>query len=149
MVACTRAKLHHLFKIDFVRFCIVGGLGFFINLALLTLFKVGFGLPIFLSQLLAAEIALFCNFMLHHHWTYRAARVDKSIPALILQFHMSSWPAIIGSAMMVTAAHNLLGLNNVWALAVSSMVALGWNYFWSKFIIWKNVTEKEVERIAS
>jgi dolichol-phosphate mannosyltransferase len=148
MVAYTRAKLLHLLKIDFVRFCIVGGTGFVINFILLTLLHKMFGLHIFLAQLISAEIALFINFMLHHHWTYKAHKVNKTFTSLIVQFHATSWPAILGSSLMVSFFEKVLNLGNLPALAISSIIALFWNFSWSKFVVWKDVKSKEVETLV-
>jgi len=145
----TKRRAKRLLKIEFIRFCIVGGTGFVINLVLLTLFRKFFGLPVFFAQLIGAEIALFSNFLLHHYWTYKNRHVQKSLITLLLQFHATTWPAIIGSALMVHAGERLLHLNDLLALTISSTVALAWNFVWSKFVIWKSVSPKEIEEIAT
>jgi putative flippase GtrA len=144
MVAYTRAGFQRLIKIDFVRFCIVGGTGFVINLIILILLHKTLHVPIFIAQLIGAEIALFSNFIMHHNWTYKAHKVEKSISTLLVQFHASTWPAILGSALMVTAGEKLLHFGNLLALAVSSVIALLWNFGWSKYVIWRDVPSKEV-----
>jgi dolichol-phosphate mannosyltransferase len=149
MVVYMRHKIAYLLRLDFVRFCIVGGTGFVVNFALLTLFTQVGGLSAFPAQLISAELGLFGNFMLHHHWTYKRHHVEKSLPALLLQFHATSWPAILGSSVMVSGGEKYLRLNNLAALAVSSAVLLGWNFAWSKFVVWRDVTPKEIEEIAS
>src|SRR3990167_7331510 len=93
-------KIKNLHKIDFVRFCIVGTLGFIINFGLLTLLFKVLNLHIFIAQLISSEIALFNNFVLHHNWTYKGNMTNKSIKTLLVQFHASSWTAIIGSAQL-------------------------------------------------
>ena len=137
-----------MLKLEFVRFCIVGGTGFVINFALLAALPKVFGLPLLASQFIGAEVALFSNFMLHHHWTYRAHKVDKSMKSLVIQFHATSWPAIVGSTVMVYVGVRVLHLNKLEALAISSVIALLWNFAWSKLVIWRDVTPKEVEEIA-
>jgi putative flippase GtrA len=144
----TKAQIKRLLKIDFVRFCIVGGTGFVINLILLTLFHTALALPVFLAQLFASEIALFSNFLLHHHWTYKDRTVLKTKQRLLIEFHASSWPAIIGSAVMVTACEKFLHFGSVLALVTSSAIALFWNFAWSKYVIWRGITRQEVEEIA-
>lgn len=148
MVAYTRARIQHLLKIDFVRFCIVGGTGFVINFIILTVLTRSLDAPIFIAQFIGAEIALFSNFMLHHHWTYKGHGVEKGIPRLIVQFHASSWPAIVGSTLMVTAFEKLLHFDNLMALASASAIALLWNFGWTRYVIWRKVTPAEIERIA-
>jgi dolichol-phosphate mannosyltransferase len=148
MVAHTKARLQHLIKLDFIRFCIVGGTGFVINFFILTVLHNFLDFPVFLAQLIGAEVALFSNFMMHHHWTYKAHRVEKTKLTLIIQFHASTWPAIIGSTLMVTAGEKLLHFSDLLALAVSSAIALLWNFSWSKYVVWRDVTPKEIEKIV-
>ena len=148
MIVYTKEKIKHLLKVDFVRFCIVGGLGFVINLALLAVFTQILKMPVYIAQFLGAEIALGSNFFLHHHWTYKRNKVNKTIPTLLWQFHATSWPAIIGSTIMVSAGVSIFHINKFVALVISSVIALGWNFAWSKFVIWRNITERQIEEIA-
>lgn len=149
MIAYTNEQLRRLLKVDFVRFCIVGGTGFLINMSLLALLTHTFGLPVFVAQFIGAEVALFSNFMLHHHWTYKHNRVNKSLPSLLVQFHATTWPAIIGSTVMVSSGVEIFHLNAYVALVVSSVIALLWNFGWSKYVIWRDVGEKEIEEIVA
>lgn len=144
MLAYSRAQIVNLLKIDFIRFCIVGGTGFTINLVILVLLNKVLGVHIFIAQLIGAEVALFSNFMLHDKWTYKHHKVEKKKQRLLIQFHMTTWPAILGSALMVTGFEKLFSFNNPTALAVSSIIALMWNFFWSKYVVWRRVTPEEV-----
>jgi len=45
---------------------------------------------------------------------------------------------------MVTALVHLLHFTSLGALAVSSAVALVWNFVWSKFVIWRDVATHTV-----
>jgi len=148
MIKFVRGKITAMLRYDFIRFCMVGGLGFLINILLLILFRRLFGFPIFVSQFLGAEVALFSNFVLHQQWTYKNNKNDKSLSSLLVQFHLTSWPAILGSSFMVSFGASTLHFNSFTALVVSSIVVLGWNYFWSKFVIWKNITNKEVMELS-
>ena len=147
VIVYTREQIKRLLKIDFVRFCIVGGTGFVINLIILTVLHRVFSMPIFFAQLIAAEIALFSNFLLHHNWTYKNNKVKKSMFTLLIQFHATSWPAIIGSAIMVSLCEKVLHFNELYSLITSSLVALMWNFGWSKYVVWRKVTEKDIQEI--
>jgi len=135
--------MRRLLKIDFVRFCIVGATGFVINFVLLTALYKGLHSPLFLAQVVAAEVALFSNFMFHHHWTYKASNVRKTISTLIIQFHLTSWVAVIGSALIVSFGVHVLHLGYFMALVVASATALFWNFAWSKFAIWRHHNEPD------
>ena len=148
MVAYTREQFNRLIKIEFIRFCIVGGTGFIINFLILAALSHFFDAPVALAQFIGAEIALFSNFLLHHNWTYKMKRVHKSITTLLVQFHATSWPAILGSTIMVSAGVDLLHLSKLTALAISSAIALLWNFVWTKFVIWRDMTPKNIEEIT-
>jgi len=136
--------MRRLLQSDFIRFCIVGSLGFFINFAILTLLYKVFHSPLFISQIIAAEIALFSNFMFHHHWTYKANHVRKTLSKLIVQFHLTTWFAVIGSALIVSAGVHVLHLHYFPSLVLASGTALLWNFGWSKFVIWRQHTPHEI-----
>jgi putative flippase GtrA len=130
-----------LLRIDFVRFSLVGALGFVINFTILTLLYKVLGMQLFVAQLISGEIALFSNFHLHHTWTYKRHQVTKSIPTLLIQFHLTSWMAIIGTAILVTVGVDLLKLNYIIALFLAGGIAMFWNFVWTKFVIWKSKSE--------
>lgn len=130
--------MRRLLRHDFVRFCIVGASGFLINFAILTLLYRKFHSPLFIAQIIAAEIALFSNFMFHHHWTYKASKVRKTMTKLIVQFHLTSWVAVIGSASIVSLGVGVLNLHYFPSLVIASGSALLWNFGWSKFVIWRH-----------
>lgn len=144
MISYSAKKIKRLLRIDFIRFSLVGGTGFVINLSILTALHKGLGLALVPSQLVGAEIALFSNFMLHHHWTYKGRNHQKKLSSLIVQFHAVSWPAILGSTLMVSFGVIVLNFSDLVALAFSSCIALLWNFFWSKYVVWRDVKSSQV-----
>lgn len=131
-----------MLRYDFIRFCLVGGIGFIINLALLSLLYKVLDMPILVAQFIAAELSLFNNFILHHKWTYKRSAVTKTLPTLIVQFHASSWAAIIGSTLIVSFCVGVLEWNYILALVLASAIALLWNFVWTKYGIWRQPTQK-------
>ncbi len=125
-----------------MRFCLVGALGFLINLVLLDILYKWLHSPLILSQIVASEIALFSNFMFHHRWTYKAHHVRKTITKLIVQFHLTSWVAVVGSTILVTVGVTVFKLDSSVSLVIASAIALFWNFAWSKFVIWRKVPDK-------
>ena len=138
MVAYAKRKLNQALGITFIRFCVVGAWGFGLNFALLTTLYKEFGLSLFISQLIAGEIALFNNFLLHHHWTYKKRKSQKAFQDLLVQFHATSWVAIVGTALIVNLGVRYAHLSYFASLVIGGMAALAWNYMWSKFVIWKH-----------
>lgn len=140
------AKLATYARTDFVKFCMVGGSGFVLNLGILTFFYRILGWPVFVSQLIAGEVALFSNFMLHHNWTYKNRSGKKSILHLLWQFHATSWLAIVGTAAVLSFMIHAAKFPYLIALGLAAGSALIWNFVWSKYVIWRHhevVTEKD------
>lgn len=148
MISYSVAKIKRLLKVDFIRFCIVGGSGFIINLTILTSLHKGLGITLVVSQLIGAEVALFSNFVLHHRWTYKNRNHQKNILNLIVQFHVVSWPAIIGSTVMVSFGVIVLKLSDLIALVFSSVIALLWNFVWSKYVVWRDIKPDKISSIV-
>jgi len=138
--------MQKLLRHHFVRFCIVGMFGFLVNFVLLTVLYKGLHMHLFIAQLISSEVALFGNFILHHNWTYKGHVTRKSVGELLVQFHASSWAAIIGSALIVAGGVKFFHLHYFVALVIASAVALMWNFGWTKFVIWRHHHEMPVER---
>jgi putative flippase GtrA len=145
VIAYTKDKIIRLLKVEFIRFCIVGVTGFIINFILLYILNGVFGLYIVLAQLIGAEVALFSNFIMHHNWTYKHHKVEKTKHRLIMQFHLTTWPAILGSVAMVSVSVKVFHLSNFVALIISSVISLFWNFVWSKYVIWRNVSPADIQ----
>lgn len=124
-----------LIKKSIGRFVVVGALGFVINFSILTLLYKFLGFQLLPSQLFAAEVAIICNFYLHNAWTYRDA-IKDSFRKRLVEFHASSW---IGSGITTVALILLVdrGVGYFVALVVGAVLALVWNFFWTRFFIWK------------
>jgi len=125
-------------RFDFVRFSIVGLLGFLINLALLSLFYKVLGWPLLIAQMIAAEVALAHNFLWHHYWTYQNSKVHKTLGALAIQFHATSWVAIVGSGLLMSALVETAKIEYLTSLVITAAAAMVWNFGWTKFVIWQH-----------
>lgn len=133
-----------LLKIDFVRFCMVGVVGFAVNYAALFVLYELVGLPILAAQLLGAETALFSNFIFHHFWTYRGRTQKKRIRVLLAQFHMSFWAGALINSSVVVVTVWWIGWHYFFGLVAGSLAALFWNFFWTKFYIWRHSSRQDL-----
>ncbi len=133
-------KLANLLKQDFVKFCIVGALGFLINLTLLRWLLHVVGLPVYFAQPLSGEVAYLSNFFFHHIWTYRG-RSNKDLPRLLVEFHAASWSGMLLTAVIVSTLIGVFRVSDTLSLAAASAVVLFWNYFWTKFFIWRHAEQ--------
>lgn len=129
-----------MLAIDTVRFVIVGGLGFVINLIVLVILHDFTGLGVGISQLVGAELAILSNFYLHSNWTYKGA-VEKPLATRLAQFHASAWVGSGITSIILIVSVNRLHIYYPIALVIGSSGGLVWNYVWTKFVIFKKITQ--------
>ena len=137
-----KGVVRRLLRQDFVRFCMVGAVGFLINLVILKLLHDAWGWPIVLATLIGSEVAYFSNFLFHNSWTYKhKAKVEKSFKRLLVQFHLSAWSGMLLNVLIVYIAVTMFHLDSAIGLVIASVIVLFWNYVWTKFYIWRNQHE--------
>jgi putative flippase GtrA len=142
MIARVQLIMTRLLKQDFVRFCAVGVIGFLINLVILKFLHDGMGWPVIVATLLGSEAAYFSNFLFHNFWTYKdGTRVEKSFGRLLAQFHLSAWSGMLLNTLIVFVAVTFFALDSAIGLVIASVIVLFWNYFWTKFYIWRKQTD--------
>ena len=140
LYAAVRKQLQR----EFVRFCLVGAVGFVVNLSTLTLARESLGLPVELAVLLGGEVALVSNFLFHNYWTYKERPQNKKIAVLFMQFHVAFWSGNGINAILTLLMIKQLGWSSVVSLAIASAIVLFWNFAWTRYYIWraKEVTEE-------
>lgn len=136
-----KQKTTQLLKIDFIRFGVVGAVGFLVTAIFLQLFHGVFGLDIFPATLLASEIGLLSNFVFHEKWTYKSANhKDKPLWTKFWQFNMSSWSGVVLITLIESFCVKILHLNYLFSLIIAAAITMFWNFFWTKYFIFRGHT---------
>lgn len=151
--AWAKGKVQRALKIDFVRFAMVGTVGFLITACSLRLFHGAFGLQITLATFISSEIGMLSNFAFHQNWTYN--NVDHSHTPLhrkFINFHMSSWSGVVIVTLLESLGVAVFHWNYMLSLVFAAGIAMFWNFFWTKYYIFRGRTPKVLmnpEDIAS
>ncbi len=126
-------------QIDFIRFCIVGSVGFFVTLILkASVFK---NVETTLAFFLSSEGGMLSNFAFHEKWTYNQVdHHDKSLAKKFLHFQLSSLSGIVILTAISSVGVNVFHLSDFLSLAIAAGITMFWNYFWTKFYIFKGKT---------
>jgi len=134
-----KQKVKKLLQIDFIRFGIVGFVGFLVTLVLkVTIFG---SLNDFLATFLGSEGGMVSNFIFHEKWTYNNVNHhSKSIGKKFFHFQLSSLSGVLLITGINGAGIRYLHLSNLFSLVIASAVVMFWNYFWTKFFIFKGST---------
>lgn len=119
--------------LQLVRFGLVGGVGFVVNLAVYALFVHGVGLEYRIASVIAWLVAVINNFVLNRHWTFDAREGLARFQAI--RFLLVSLAAEIISLVLLTILVQDGGLSKVpaQALAVGASMPLNFlgNKLWS------------------
>ena len=120
----------------FLLFCIVGGMGLGVHLAMLRLGLTA-GMPFPPAQTVAVIAAMTGNFLLNNQLTYR----DKRLSGLGLLRGLFGFYAIssVGAVANVGMASWLYAYQPVWWLAGAAGAVMGafWNYSMSTMLVWR------------
>ena len=128
-------------KIKFIKFGIVGGTGFVVNLVFLRLFRA-LGLSELIVWIFATELAIINNYIFNNIWTFKDNEIKglKTILAKFLQFNLTSAGALLIQSIAGPIGTRLIGEQYdfvVLALIVVFLV-LPYNYLMYTRVIWKN-----------
>lgn len=137
----VRGQADRALQIDFIRFGIVGSVGFVVTAIALHTFKNILGLNVLPATLLASECGLLSNFVFHQNWTYK--HVDHSHKSLwkkFVHFQTSSWSGVVIFTAIETIAVTKFKINDMIALVIASGITMFWNFFWTKYFIFKGKT---------
>lgn len=120
-----------------IRFVIVGGIGFLTNLTILNIFEYGFGVNKIVSEILAAIVALQVTFIFHDNWTYKSKSTEYNLkfwaryPSYILSNSFGSIATVFLFSLFSIVMSNFI------ALAFAATLAMIWNFFMNKVLIWR------------
>jgi putative flippase GtrA len=119
--------------LQLVRFGIVGGVGFVVNLVVYTLFVHSVGVDYRAASVVAWLVAVLNNFVLNRHWTFDA-RGDRAHRQAV-RFLLVSLAAEVFSLLLLTLFVEAVGIAKIpaQALAVGGSMPLNFlgNKLWS------------------
>lgn len=136
-----RKKTEQLLRIDFIRFGIVGTVGFTVTAVFLKLFHVSFGIDVIPATFLSSELGMLSNFIFHEKWTYKYNdHKGKSVWKKLVHFHMSSWSGVVLITLIESVGVKVFNLDYLVALVIAAVITMFWNFFWTKYFIFTHRT---------
>jgi putative flippase GtrA len=116
--------------LQLVRFGVVGGTGFVVNLAVYALCAQAIGIDYRVANVLAWLVAVLNNFLLNRHWTFDAAAGSARFQAI--RFFVVSLVAEGVSLVLLTVLVQSAGMGKVPAQAVAVAVSMPLNFLGNK-----------------
>jgi putative flippase GtrA len=116
--------------LQLVRFGVVGGVGFVVNLAVYALFVHPLGVDYHVAAVAAWIVAVLNNFVLNRHWTFDARGGQAHAQAM--RFIIVSLAAFGVSLLLLTLLVETAGLAKVPAQALAVAAAMPFNFIGNK-----------------
>jgi dolichol-phosphate mannosyltransferase len=140
--ASTDAGLGRLLR-RYAQFCVVGGSGMVVDMAILYLLAspkiLGWNLS--LSKAIAAEVALVNNFVWNELWTFRGlSGGDDRLPQRLwrlLKFNLICLAGIAWSVGLLNVQVYWLGVNVYLANLIAIVLVSVWNFYLNLRFAWK------------
>ena len=126
--------------LQLVRFGVVGGVGFVVNLAVYALFVHPLGVDYHVAAVAAWLVAVLNNFVLNRHWTFDARGGQAHAQAV--RFIIVSLIAFGVSLVLLTLLVEAAGLAKVPAQALAVAGAMPFNFIGNK--LWSFRSDAEV-----
>jgi len=116
--------------LQLVRFGLVGGIGFVVNLAVYSLFVHSIGVNYHLAAVVAWLMAVINNFLLNRHWTFDAG--DGRAPFQAMRFLVVSLVALAMSLLLLTLFVESAGIAKIPAQALAVAASMPLNFLGNK-----------------
>lgn len=134
MGACIALRRRRMAVIQYVKFCLVGGSGLFVDMVLLHLLASPrwVGLDLSLSKVIAAEVAMLNNFFWNEVWTFRVrnagAGTGSSWWARLAKFNLICTTGIGLSVLLLQFQVRRLGVHVAPANFIAIVLVSLWNF---------------------
>ncbi|QQE65541.1 sulfonate ABC transporter permease [Leptolyngbya sp. BL0902] len=138
------SHLHRRFPWQrFLRFGLVGLSGVVVDMAILYLLHTTLGLPLTRSKIVAAEIAIFNNFVWNDAWTFADVSLrQRGWPARFkrfLKFNLICLGGLVLNVLVLNLVYNLI-FGQRWAY-LANLIAIGlvtiWNFWLNLKLSWR------------
>ena len=123
-----------------VRFALVGGTGYVINLAVYSMLVEIADVQYIAAAMLAFCVAVTNNFILNRHWTFRAT--DGSAVFQAPRFLTVSLIALAFNLLVLELLVGVAGLHKIPAQAVAVLAATPLNFVGNKLWSFRNLTHR-------
>lgn len=139
--------LHHLLSLAwrtkefhrFVKFCIIGGIGGIINIAILHVLTEFLGVYYLISGAIAIESGLLSNFIFNKVWTFKDREIKglKAIMRALIRDHIVRSGGILLNIIILWFLTSILGFYYIISQIIGIVVAMIWNFGGNKWFTWE------------
>jgi dolichol-phosphate mannosyltransferase len=151
LIFIVKMRVKEILTPQFIKFCVVGFIGFVVNSVGLEVFY-RLGLTPGVAAAIGAEGAIISNFTLNNVWTFKEKQITVigKLVSKFVQFNLTSGGALIIQAIVVGVGTGIFG--DQWRM-LFLVIAIGffiipYNYFMYTRLIWKTKKSKALGKVA-
>jgi len=127
---------------NFIKFFIVGVIGFFVDIGILYLLVNKLHFPakkVWIAQMISAEAAIISNFILNNFWSFSDKKISNNLLWSFLKFNLISSGSIAIQSFGLQISVNLFGkqLLYLYKVLIIILVIIPYSYILYNKIVWK------------
>jgi dolichol-phosphate mannosyltransferase len=137
------AKIRFRKSREFIKFCLVGTGGIFVNIGAYILLTRIAKIPMEIAAPIAIELSILSNFTFNNSWTFRKRHTNTSLLNKLYRYHIVSLCAGATNYCMLLF---LVKVFNIWDILANLIgIAVGTlvNYFMNSLWTWKKISEEK------
>ncbi|MCS6956442.1 MAG: GtrA family protein, partial [Patescibacteria group bacterium] len=127
---------------SFIKFFIVGIIGFFLDFGIVYFFAHFLKIPsskFWLAQAVAAETAIINNFFLNNFWSFNHKKLENNLFLGLLKFNLISFGSILIQTIGLQLAVNIFG-REYWIISkiiIILFIIIPYSYILYNKLVWK------------
>lgn len=131
------AKIRFKKSQEFIKFCLVGTSGIFVNMGMYILLTRIAKIPMEVAAPIAIELSILSNFTFNNLWTFQERNTNKSLISKLYRFHIVSLCAGLTNYTVLLLLIKLFNLWDILANLIGIFCGTLINYFINSSWTWK------------
>lgn len=128
---------------SFIKFCIVGGIGFVVDFGISFVFIELVHAAVWLSTIISAETAIISNFLFNNFWSFKHKRLSRHSNNLLwsfFKFNVIASGSILIQTLGMELSTNLFGREYwyIYKILIIALVIIPYSYFFYNKVVWKD-----------
>jgi dolichol-phosphate mannosyltransferase len=124
---------------EFIKFCVVGGSGVFVNMGIYLLITRLMRVPYYIASPIAIELSILWNFAWNNFWTFKKREASATWIGRLVRFHVVSSLAALTNYLILLLLVSVFGVWDVLANLIGIAFGTLVNYFMNSLWTWREM----------
>ncbi|MBS5842943.1 MAG: GtrA family protein [Clostridiales bacterium] len=130
---CIRSKICSLLDATFIKYIIVGGIGYLVEVIILFFLTQILSMWYIYSNIISNFIALIFSYIINNCWTFKYKKIVFKKILILLEIHICN---VIVCSSILYFMTSICGIFYLISKMLTTLLSCIWNYFISKHIIY-------------